>query len=43
MQNLVKKTEKTEKKEMKIFVTLKTKELVKIRGGEGTPIGKEII
>jgi hypothetical protein len=40
MKNFVKKIEK---KEMKNFDILKTKELVKIKGGEGTPIGNEII
>ncbi|NOQ27833.1 MAG: ComC/BlpC family leader-containing pheromone/bacteriocin [Bacteroidales bacterium] len=39
MKNLVKKTEK---KEMRNFVILKTKELVKIKGGQGTPIDHEI-
>ncbi|NOQ26319.1 MAG: ComC/BlpC family leader-containing pheromone/bacteriocin [Bacteroidales bacterium] len=39
MKTLVKKIEK---KEMKIFVILKTKELVKIKGGQGTPIDNEI-
>ena len=39
MKTLIKKVEK---KEMKFFVTLKTKELVKIKGGESTPIDEEI-
>ena len=39
MKTLVKKTEK---KAMKKFDILKTKELVKIKGGEGTPIDEEI-
>ncbi|NOQ27831.1 MAG: ComC/BlpC family leader-containing pheromone/bacteriocin [Bacteroidales bacterium] len=39
MKKLVKKIEK---KEMKIFVILKTKELVKIKGGEADPIDGEI-
>ncbi|NOQ26270.1 MAG: ComC/BlpC family leader-containing pheromone/bacteriocin [Bacteroidales bacterium] len=38
MKNLVKKTEK---KEMKNFDILKTTELVKIKGGQGTPIDKD--
>jgi hypothetical protein len=32
---------KNRKKEMKNFVILKTKELVKIKGGEGTPIDED--
>ena len=39
MKNLVKKIEK---KEMKNFVILKTKELVKIKGGESDSIDIEI-
>ena len=38
MKTLVKKAEK---KEMKNFVNLKTKELVKIKGGQGTPIDED--
>ena len=38
MKTLVKKTEK---KEMKNFVILKTKELVKIKGGESTSIDED--
>ena len=40
MQKLVKKIVK---KEMKNFVVLKTKELVKIKGGESTPIDEDDI
>jgi hypothetical protein len=40
MKTLVKKTEK---KEMKNFVILKTKELVKIKGGESISVDIEII
>ncbi|NOQ26320.1 MAG: ComC/BlpC family leader-containing pheromone/bacteriocin [Bacteroidales bacterium] len=39
MKTLVKKIEK---KEMKNFVVLKTKELVKIKGGQSIPIDEEI-
>ena len=39
MKTLVKKTEK---KEMKNFDIVKTKELFKIKGGESTPVDNEI-